>query len=216
MAQDAELLPNLQPLAELTDEVIRQYHEFCEFQFLFYGSEARINLLNAVATHFFGELFGILLDRLVLGVSKLTDPAGSGSRTNLSLAYVHRGLAEDSRYPCARAEQLIEQAMSVREHLQLWRSKRIAHNDATIALGLLDAGKIIPERIREFFGIAEQYLDLARSALDLGPCTLSTPGIHGADELVRALKMAMVFEQLFEREPMDYVRHLDSSPYKDA
>ena len=88
-----------------------------------------------------------MLDRLVLGVSKLTDPAGSGSRTNLSLGYVHDGLVHDARYPKAEAEKLISEAMPVREHLEVWRSKRIAHNDAR-ALGLRDAGEVIPERMQ--------------------------------------------------------------------
>ena len=207
---------DLRLLKELADEVVRQYHEFSEFHFLFYGSQARGDLLNAVATHFFGKLFEIMLDRLVLGVSKLTDPAGSGSRTNLSLAYVHDGLVQDARYPKPDADELIEQAMSVRKHLEVWRSKRIAHNDASVALGLRDAGEVIPERIKEFFSIAERYLNLVQGKLGLGPCPISTPGIHGADELVKALKSAMVFEQLFESDPMIYMDHLQASRYKDA
>jgi hypothetical protein len=208
--------PDLRPLREFADEVVRQHHEFSEFHFLFYGPQARVDLLNAVATHFFGELFGIMLDRLVLGVSKLTDPAGSGSRTNLSLGYVHDGLVHDARYPKAEAEKLISQAMSVRQHLEVWRSKRIAHNDTSVALGLRDAGDVIPERIKEFYSVAERYLNLAQDKLGLGPCPISTPGIHGADELVKALKSAMVFEQLFERDPVTYMDHLQSSRYKDA
>jgi hypothetical protein len=207
---------DLQPLKELADEVVRQYHEFAEFHFLFYGPQARVDLLNAVAKHFFGELFRIMLDRLILGVSKLTDPAGSGSRTNLSLAYVHNGFIQDARYPKAEAEQLIEQAMSVREHLEIWRSKRIAHNDVSIALGLRDAGEVIPERIKEFFSLAERYLNLVQDKFGLGRCAISTPGIHGADELVKALKSAMVFKQLFESDPITYVGRLQSSRYKDA
>ena len=207
---------DLQPLRRLADEVVHQYHEFSEFHFLFYGSQARVDLLNAVAKHFFGELFGIMLDRLVLGVSKLTDPAGSGNRTNLSLAHVHNGLVQDARYPKAEAGQLIEQAISVRNHLEIWRSKRIAHNDASVALGFRDAGEIILERIKQFFSVAETYLNLVQGKFGLGPCCISTPGTHGADELVKALKSAMVFEHLFESDPIAYMGHLQSSRYKDA
>lgn len=207
---------DLQPLRKLADEVVRQHHEFAEFEFLFYGPQARVDLLNAVATHFFGELFGIMLDRVVLGVSKLTDPAGSDGKTNLSLAYVHKGLAHDARYPESDAAKLISEAMEIRKHLEVWRSKRIAHNDASVALGLLDAGEVKPERIKEFYSVVERYLNLVQSKLDLGPCPISTPGIHGADELVKALKSAMVFEQLFESDPRTYMDHLQSSRYRDA
>ena len=41
---------DLQPLKGLADEVVRQYHEFSEFDFLFYGSQDRVDLLNAVAS----------------------------------------------------------------------------------------------------------------------------------------------------------------------
>jgi hypothetical protein len=205
-----------QPLKELADEVIRQYHEFREFDFLFYASQERIDLLNAVAQHFFGELFHIMLDRLVLGVSKLTDPAGSGERANLSLSYVHAGLVHDGRYPKAEAADLIDQAMAVRKHLEIWRSKLIAHNDASVALDLRDAGEVIPGRIKEFYLLAERYLNLVQDRLGLGPCPIGTPGIHGADELVKALKASMVFRQLFKSDPMTYMGLLQSSPYKDA
>ena len=88
-----EVQTDLQPLMEFRDEVVRQYHEFSEFSFLYYRSEACIHLLNAVAKHFFGELFYVMLDRLVLGVSKLTDPAGSGDCACLSFDYVHSKLS---------------------------------------------------------------------------------------------------------------------------
>lgn len=208
--------PDLRSLKELADEVVRQYHEFSEFHFLFYGPQARVDLLNAVATHFFGELFGIMLDRLVLGVSKLTDPAGSGSRTNLSLAYVHNGLVQDDRYPKTEADKLIEQAMLVREHLEIWRSKRIAHNDVSVALGLHDAGEVIPDRIKEFFSIAERYLEIVHGGFGLGPCPISTPGIHGADELMRALKWAMAFRELVDSDPATYMDYLEANKYKGA
>ena len=168
-----EAVRDLGPLKELADELVRQRHEFSEFRFLFYGPQARVDLLNGVATHFFGELFYIMLDHLILGVSKLTDPAGSGNRTNLSLDYVHTGLIQDGRYPQAEAEQLIKQAMSVREHLAPWRSKRIAHNDASVALGRRDVGEVIPKRIEAFFSVAQQYLDLVHRKLGLGPLSIS-------------------------------------------
>lgn len=157
-----------------------------------------------------------MLDRLVLGVSKLTDPAGSDSRINLSLGYVHDGLVHDARYPKAEAEKLIFEAMQVREHLEVWRSKCIAHNDVSVALGLCDAGEVIPEPIKEFYSVAERYLNLVHGKLGLGPCPIYTPGIHGADELVKALKSAMVFKQLFESDPETYIDHLQASCYKDA
>ena len=96
-------------LEEFKRELVKQHHEFMEFKYLYYGSEIRIDLLNEIAKHFFGELFYILLERLVLNVSKLTDPIGEGKRKNLSLNYVHELFLVDPRYPKQFAENLIQE-----------------------------------------------------------------------------------------------------------
>ena len=74
-----------------------------------------------------------MLDRLVLGVSKLTDPAGSGDCACLSFDYVHSKLFQDNLYPIYDADVLLTRVGSVRQHLSPWRSKPIAHKDATVA-----------------------------------------------------------------------------------
>ena len=33
--------------------------------------------------------------------------------------------------------------------------------------------------------------------------TISTPGVHGADELVKALKWGMAFKQLLDEDPQE-------------
>jgi hypothetical protein len=201
---------------ELKREVVNQYHDFREWKYLFYGPPKRVELLNAVARHFFGELYYAQLGRIVLGVSKLTDPAGSGSRQNLSFALVHRWLCADHRYPEKDAAKLITQADVVRDHVALWRSKLVAHKDAAAALGTVDIGEVVPSEIEGFYAIAGKYLDLVSQALGLGPCPIDATAYHGADELVRSLKRAMAFEDLLEKDVLKYRGVLEASKYVDT
>ena len=203
-------------LAELHRDAVIQVHEFAEFKKLFYGSEARLDLLNATATHFFGELYYVRLERLVLNVSRLTDPAGSGERQNFSVAYVHNQLIGDSRYPRTDAELLISLLTEVRTHVGTWRSKLIAHRDLEIALERKSAGEITAAQFEHFYDLLQRYLTLVYTALGLGPCDLDTPGMHGVDELVKALQNAAAFQELFDADPLTYSDQLRRSKYRDA
>ncbi len=204
------------PLDELVREVINQFHEFREFKYLFYGGQARVDLLNGVAKHFFGELFYVSLERLVLGVSKLTDPPGSGARTNFSLSYVHEELGRDPRYPLAEATALLGTIKPIRAHLARWRSKLIAHKDRRVAEGEADPGEVKAEQVEQFFEIVAKYVELASQALERGPCPIDTTAYFGADELVRVLKRGVAFADLLEEEPRRYGPLLQDSRFYDA
>ena len=78
-----------------------------------------------------------MLDRLILGVSKLTDPAGSGSFNQPVACLCAQRACSGCRYPKAEAER---------------------------------------------------YLNLVQGKFSLGPCPISTPGIHGGNKLVKANK----------------------------
>jgi hypothetical protein len=213
---DYSLKTDLLPLTELRDEVVRQYHCFSEFRFLYYRSEICVDLLNAVAKHFFGSLFYMMLEKLVLGVSKLTDPAGSGNRACLSFDYVHNELSHDNRYPADDVGELLTQIEAVRDHLSRWRSKLIAHKDVSVALGHVSLGEVIPARLEEFFEIAQKYLELVFEKFGLGQCPIAAPAIHGADELVKTLKYGMAFTELLEQEPQTYDGYLRASRFNGA
>lgn len=207
---------DLRLFKQLWSDLVEQHHELSEFKLLFYTSPARVDLLNRIAKHFFGELFYILLDRLALGVCKLTDPPQSMGKPNLSFPSVHESLSADPRYPKEEVEVLLGQTRRVREHFAPWRNKRISHKDLAVALGDRELGEVVPGRLEEFFTAAQDYVTLVGERLGLGPMPIDTPGIHGADELVKALKQASTFNELFHRSPIEFHEHLRANQFRDA
>ena len=112
-----------------SNEVVNQYHEFGEFKFLYYTSESQIELLNMVASQFFAELFYILLDRIVLNASKLTDPVKTFGHENLSVRTIHKRCSVCTDYPRADAENLVMRLEKITISVKNWRNKIAAHLD---------------------------------------------------------------------------------------
>lgn len=203
-------------LKEFKHELVNQHHEFMEFKYLYYGSKIRIDLLNEIAKHFFRKLCFILLERLVLNVSKLTDPVGGGQRKNLSLDYVHELFSVDPRYPLQFAKNLIQEAKKARKHVALWRNKLISHKDLDTALGKKDAGELVPSEIGKFYDLMQNYIEAVNQAFGKGPYPINTVAHDGASDLVSAMKRAVAFDELFKRDPAVYDVALNRIRFKDA
>lgn len=91
-----------------------------------FGSEERVALLNNSSGNFWSVMQGVLHEYLLLGICRLTDPAGAGARQNLSVARLLEIDPTDSKEELARrASAAIEAAKFART----WRDKRISHND---------------------------------------------------------------------------------------
>jgi hypothetical protein len=203
-------------LEELKNEIVNQYHEFMEFKSLYYDSEIRIKLLNKIAKTFFGELFFVLLERIILNVTKLTDPPGKGNRKNLSLEFVHDLFAKDKRYPKENAEKIVRETNSVRNHVKQWRDKMISHLDLNTAVGNKSLGKVIPSEIEKFYDRLQEYIEIVNQSFGKSPFPIYTPAYNGVLELVEALKQSVAFEDLFDRDPELYDLAIQRSEYNDA
>lgn len=108
--------------------VVALWTDWLLYQQLF-GSEARVSLLNDSGGHLFHVIQHSMLDRLLLGLSRLTDPAENKKKqANLSLV---RLVDELQQHPELRdrmsqlLSQICESVSVIREH----RNKRIAHAD---------------------------------------------------------------------------------------
>lgn len=189
---------------ELKREAVNQLHEFREFEVLYYSSEKQIELLNIAARHFWGELYYILLERIVLNVGTLTDPTGEDDRQCFSLHYVHTKFSKDPRYPADECSKLIDRAQDVRRHISKWRNKMVAHKDPAVVLGRLKIGEVTPAKIGDFYGFLAEYLETVSQAFELGPCPIDTVSFGGASELVGFLQRAVAFNELLENDPVFY------------
>ena len=91
-----------------------------------FGSKERVELLNAGSSLFWHAMQGILHEHVLLGICRLTDPAGRGTRRNLSVERLYEVDPTDTK-----SELAIKVKLAVRkaEFARSWRDKRIAHND---------------------------------------------------------------------------------------
>ncbi len=103
-----------------------KWSEYCQ---LFAMKETRIELLNQSAPSFFFLVQRTLLDSIILGIAKLTDPCNSGKNKNITLNAIpdyiddqNSNLKEDIQNEIS---QLIPKAQFCRDR----RNKIIAHMD---------------------------------------------------------------------------------------
>ncbi|WP_157275535.1 hypothetical protein [Pelomonas sp. Root1444] len=71
--------------SELWQEAGRLFSDWQEFVSLFGTNPGRIDLLNKAAAHFFRIVQDSLWERTLLKIARITDPAQTGKKKNLSL-----------------------------------------------------------------------------------------------------------------------------------
>ena len=79
-----------------TDKTVKRFCEHCrsikivfnEYIILYETNKVRRQLLGKVAQNFFSQLHDILIEYILLNMCKLTDPAHSHKRDNLTVEYM--------------------------------------------------------------------------------------------------------------------------------
>jgi hypothetical protein len=107
-----------------------------------FGTEPTyIDLMNETAHVVFGVFQDVLLDDVLLGLTRLTDPAttgrGRGLKENLSLVRLVN-LIDSAAYPefAQQATQLLNNATQHCEDFHQLRNRRLAHRDLPTALNV--------------------------------------------------------------------------------
>jgi hypothetical protein len=124
------------------DELVMLHDTLDEYTYLFMKDEERVALLNQSGSWFFGRVQQYMRMALILGISRLTDTAGTGSRTNLTLeVLLSDPLLEGKPEVRSELEQCIVAVRETAATVRNYRHKQIAHLDHAVALG--DAREII-------------------------------------------------------------------------
>lgn len=177
-----------------------------------FGSEERVALLNDSGGHLFHVLQQSMLDRFLLGLSRLTDPTKTGKHANLSLAALVEEADQQPELQDRLAHQLDllhKSVAAMREH----RNKRVAHADLaalTAPESALQGYKIADiegalNQVAEFLNSYELQFNNSQTAYD--QCIL--PMGHDGERLVRCLKQAEAFRAaaLSGMVPKDMWKH---------
>jgi hypothetical protein len=170
----------------LYTEVAWLHDKWREFVQLFGTSEARIDVLNEAASRFFGALHDTMWEDILLHVSRVSDRAEIGKRTNLTICRLPDLIGDATLQEDVR--KLVEVVVRKSKFARDWRNRRIAHRDRSLALG--QASKPLDEASRSSVSDALDALDTVIYHVHehyLGPgLSLDVPGGPGdaADLLV--------------------------------
>jgi hypothetical protein len=110
---------------------------------------------------FFNDVARILARYLVIHICRLTDPAGSGEKMNLTTNYIVKEL----RWPDDAHSRLVssnELLMAFRAKLEPARNKRVAHTDLRSQINRLEAmGTFCKGEDIKFFADLQSFYDIA-------------------------------------------------------
>lgn len=97
---------------------------------LFAGSPERIDMLNECASVFFLIIQDVLLDEVMLSLSKLTDPAKTGKNENMSLEQLQTLLeAYGDAIHASKSRLILDKLHDQCAPFRNWRDKQLAHLD---------------------------------------------------------------------------------------
>ena len=122
--------------AELYSDVVWLHGRWIIYRQLFGTNKARVDLLNETTGTITGILQDLLLHDVQLSISKIGDPPGNGSHTNLTLTRLqlelrdagHVDVADSMDVPLAEFEDTCK-------NLRHRRNKWIAHSDLQTSIG---------------------------------------------------------------------------------
>jgi hypothetical protein len=171
-------------------------NDFDLYRSLFETDQRMLDLFSSVAPLCFGDLCRILQENLHIQFCKITDPARSGKKANLTTNYI----AEEILWPDTVAQRLREvnaRLMSFRQLIEPARSKRIAHMDLSAQVERRpNLGSFPPGAEIQFLQDLQWFIDIAYGHLNAGDhrpiaVALSTD----THQLVRALEKSVLFDR---------------------
>ena len=131
-------------------------------------------------------------------ICKLTDPAGSGSKTNLTTNYILQCLPWPSTVE-ESLTQLNDLLMRFRAKIEQARSKRIAHTDLHSQIERRDAmGTFDKGEDAQFFLDLQSFYDVAyRHVFSASAPPIAAGGSTDTYKVIRAIEKATLFDRCY-------------------
>jgi hypothetical protein len=185
-------------LNEFYNLCVEARSDFDLYQSLFERDVKDADLCVNYAPYFFNDFNRIIIRTLVLHICKLTDPAGSGSKTNLTTNYILECLPWPSAVE-QRLTQFNDLLMNFRAKVEPARSKRIAHTDLHSQIARLNPmGTFNKGEDAQFFLDLQSFFDLAyRHIFNATAPAIAAGGSTDTHKVVRAIKKAMLFDRCY-------------------
>jgi len=219
---DGSRIPqSIRPLYdELCTEVVWLHARWKIYRQLFAESPKRIELLNECASTLFFVIKDLLIGEVQVTLSKLTDPASTGKKENLSLERLQAEIdALGDQALATHTQAILADLQKACAPFRVWRNKRLAHLDLSTAL------KSTPDPLP---GISRQMIEdalhLVREHLNAIPRHFDDSEVayehfimqtSDGDGLVSVLKAGMRYEELTQEGKLPW-DDLSRSPWRDA
>ena len=164
------------------------FNTFCA---LFESGEETSTVLQQAAPAFFQEINLILLEHFVLQVCRITDPASSNGRENLTIKNLNQALAKEGIFSTHIAEQS-ERIHKYRSLVVDARNQIVSHADKAKILSRTESDPHARSDVKDFFAGLYKYVDLVGEALGVGPLDFTYTGSEGdVEALVSCLKRGL-------------------------
>jgi hypothetical protein len=188
---------------DLKDEVAWLHTIWENHRQLFQTSEKRRKLLAEWAYAFFLIIHQVLIDNVLLLLSKLTDPAGEGKTQRLSSETLQKRVEKhgDHKLVSELKEtlgKLKEKSHVIRTH----RNKRLAHIDMEVKMKRAELDHVSVEMVEEMLALAGAYMNAVEGHYYQREVRyqFGIDSYSDADALVTKLRHGLRFEQLIKDE----------------
>jgi hypothetical protein len=184
--------------------VLREFYNLCVearcdfdlYRSMYEDNPRQTELCVNYAPYFFNDLNRLITRMLVLQICRITDPAGSGPKTNLTTNYVLQNL----QWPFdvqERLAQFNDLLMKFRAKLEPARSKRIAHTDLHSQVNRLDAmGRFDKGEDTKFFIDLQSFYDIAyRHVFNSSAPPIAVSGSTDTYKVIRAVEKATLYDR---------------------
>lgn len=127
---------HLQEVHDRAKQELTQMHfRWQLFRQLFATNPYRIDLINQTSANLLVQFQWLVIDYMILSLSKLTDPAEMWDNNNLSFHYILEKVHESGNDDLAsEIEAELGELTAASEKFRNIRNKRVAHNDLVTAL----------------------------------------------------------------------------------
>lgn len=184
---------NLKEILTKIENEIRNISTRFELVLNLFGTDENLEIINKTATNVFLCFHNALIESVIIGLNRLTDPAEDRlGNLNLSLERL-RNSCNDSEGTLSKELKELEDA--IRQEVQKlapFRNKRLGHND--LETHLRDLHKVIPNSaINQALILMEQFVNVIHSNHEEPSNSLLNlpyPYGDGPDRLMKLLKEA--------------------------
>jgi len=151
------------------------------------GSEVK-EVLSAAASSFFSDLNRILLEYCWLQVCKITDPANSSGRDNLTVENINASLREFG----LMTDEICNHSKCLRHYRKLikkGRNRLVSHLDKDSVMKGVVIGEHDETDVTRFFEHLQSYVDAVGNAVGVGPLDFrATAGRGDVLDLITKLR----------------------------